>query len=100
MAMMMIMVVVVVVMMMMVMVIVMVVVVVVMVLENMTSYDQLYHLIVNHTLLCIGILDRWVVISHKVALKGNAIRKNFFCHNSTVAGRGGRCLLFLNDAMF
>merc|ERR1719167_242376 len=54
--------------MMMVMVIVMVVVVVVTVLENMTSYDQLYHLIVNHTLLCIGILDRWVVISHKVAL--------------------------------
>ena len=49
--------------------------------------DQLYHLIVNHTLLCIGILDRWVVISHKVALKGNAIRKSFFCHKSTVVER-------------
>ena len=86
--MMMIMVVVVVVMMMMVMVIVMVVVVVVVVLVKMTSKDdQLYHLIVNHTLLCIGILDRWVVISHKVALKGNAIRKSFFCHNSTVVER-------------
>ena len=60
-------------------VVVVVVVVVVMVLVKMTSRDdQLYHLIVNHTLLCIGVLDRWVVVSHKVALKRNVIRNSFF----------------------
>ena len=59
--------------------VVVVVVVLILVLVKMTSKDdQPYHLIVNHTLLCIGVLDRWVVVSHKVALKENAISESFF----------------------
>ena len=74
----------------------MVVVVVVMVLVKMTSKDhQLFHLIVNHTLLCIGVLDRWVVVSHKVALKGNVIRNKFFCHNGAVVERVGEETIFI-----